>query len=223
MALTPEQQAQLDAVRAKYGMAPVVKRLPVGYLTDPTAKNQYQNLLGPKPGDWKPLGRALDPAAIFRGKFGDIKGGIKEIGRNALDPAGVFGHDPKKVKGKIDPATGTVTVKNYGKYNEQLSNAFTNYLRTGDKGQLQNGGGAYMPLKRQIQQMQKSGYQYQAPSAAMPQAGAAPVQHATPFGPKPMAQPAAMPVAMPRAGSTSTSQTASSLRCSGRPAAARAR
>jgi hypothetical protein len=112
------------------------------------------------------LQRGLDPAGKFRGTFGDFRGGLQQSMRNGLDPLGAFGGGgPKKVKGAIDPATGTVTVGNYGKNNDALSAAFTNYLRTGDKGALRDSGGAYKPLKREIQRLQATGWKWGTPTA----------------------------------------------------------
>ena len=100
--------------------------------------------------------------------FGNIGGTFRESARNALDPLGAFSGGPKRVKGNIDPTTGTVTVGNYGKNNDALSAAFTNYLRTGDKGVLRDSGGAYKDLKKQIQALQETGWKWGTPSAGAP-------------------------------------------------------
>lgn len=100
--------------------------------------------------------------------FNPTAGGRSFV-RGTLDPANVFGKpSPKKVKGTIDPTTGTVSVGNYGKNNAALSGAFTDYLRTGDKGKLKDAGGAYKPLKKQIQALQATGWKYGTPSAGAP-------------------------------------------------------
>lgn len=168
MALTPEQQARLNAARAKYGLSPTTQRLPVGTLPTMAKETRYGNLVGPKLGDLGAVSRGLDPMGLTRGNFGNLRGNINDVARQTVDPAGVFGNDPKKVKGKIDPTTGTVTVGNYGKHNEALSNAYTNYLRTGNKGQLTGGNGAFKPLKKEIQRMQASGWTPPAPQTAAP-------------------------------------------------------
>jgi len=188
MPLTAQQQAQLDAMRAKYGLPPRTQRLPVNARNIPqlTRDPNWGNLLGPtvnkaaglKGGNISDLnasvGRGLDPAGITRGTFGNLGAGLKEGLKSALDPAGVFSNTrPKSVKGTIDPTTGTVTVSNYKKYQQDLSNAYTNYLRTGEVGQLTGGSGAFKKLKQQIADLRASGWQYnpQAQGAPTPNTG----------------------------------------------------
>ena len=105
-------------------------------------------------------GRFFDPAGLTRGNFTNPLGGVEEGIRSALDPAGVFGSgkDPKKVKGVIDPITGTVDVTNYGKYQPGLEAAYTQMLRTGVvPKELKHGAGAYKPLKQAIRQQWATG------------------------------------------------------------------
>jgi hypothetical protein len=115
------------------------------------------------------LERNFDPAGVLTSGGNPFKTLNSNTLRNTLDPAGIFGGGGvKAVKGSIDPTTGTVNVSNYGKDKEALSAAFTNYLRTGDKGNLRDAGGAFRPLKRQIQELQATGWKYGTPSAGMP-------------------------------------------------------
>ena len=164
------------------------------------------------------LQRGLDPADV-RNSAGNLSGArIGNVVRNAADPLGIdplklFGSGgPKKVKGQIDPTTGTVTVGNYGKNNQALSDAFTNYLRTGDKGNLRNAGGAFEGLKKQIQQLQGTGWKWGTPSAGAPTVlpgqgpvnwgqggGQRPPQQGGPanWSPQPPQMPGAQPPQMP--------------------------
>ena len=122
-------------------------------------------------------GRFFDPAGLTRGNFTNPLGGVEEGIRSALDPAGVFGSgkDPKKVKGVIDPITGTVDVTNYGKYQPGLEAAYTQMLRTGVvPKELKHGAGAYKPLKQAIRQQWATGgvgggaWKWGTPSAGAP-------------------------------------------------------
>ena len=110
----------------------------------------------------------LDPAGLFHGKFGDP--------RNVFDPAGVFGgNDPKKVKGTIDPTTGTYTATNYGKNNAAISAAATEFLRTGNiPPSMKDARGMYTKVKRDIKNQLAHGgagggaWQWGTPSAGAP-------------------------------------------------------
>lgn len=104
-------------------------------------------------------------------------GGARQLFARQIDPMGAAGgfgiggalfgnRDPKKVKGVIDPTTGTVKVGNYGKYNDDLSALYTQFLRTGEvPNQLRHGGGAYKKLKNQIRQLQATGWKWGTPTA----------------------------------------------------------
>jgi hypothetical protein len=93
-----------------------------------------------------------------------------------VDPLGITGRDaPKKVKGSIDPTTGTVNVSNYGKYQPGLEAAYTQYLRTGEvPKQLKHGKGAFKNLKNEIRDFRATGGQgggawnWGTPSAGAP-------------------------------------------------------
>jgi hypothetical protein len=106
------------------------------------------------------IGHAINP-------IGDFKN--RGIGA-AFDPAGLFVRsDPKKIKGSIDPATGTVDVSNYAKYQPGLEAAFTSYLRTGNvPPELKDLKGAAKGLKNQIKDLQATGWQWGTPSAGAP-------------------------------------------------------
>jgi hypothetical protein len=121
------------------------------------------------------LARPFDPLAtrLVAGPAGFGGGGIKGM----IDPLGaVLGRDaPKKVKGSIDPATGTVDVSNYGKYQPGLEAAYTQYLRTGEvPKQLKHGKGAFKNLKNEIRDFRATGGQgggawnWGTPSAGAP-------------------------------------------------------
>lgn len=173
MALSPEQEATINALRAKYGMAPrYTQKLPVGAMPNTSGpKVGIGDVIAPPGKHFKQVGNtvnsAVDPAGLF-GKGPKDLGSLAKNGlRSALDPAGLFGGGgPKAVKGQIDPITGTVTVSNYGKHKEALSNAFTNYLRTGQVGELTGGHGAYKKLKRQIADLRGTGWTYNPQGAS---------------------------------------------------------
>jgi hypothetical protein len=152
----------------------------------------------------------LDPAGILGGERNPFKQ-AGNIVRNTLDPAGVFGgNDPKKVKGVIDPTTGTVDVTNYGKYQPGLEAAYTQMLRTGVvPPELKHGGGAYKGLKRQIRDIWAHGgpdggpWKWGTPSAGAPTVipGQGPVNWgAGPGQPPPLGQAPGAGVAPPSQG-----------------------
>ena len=88
-----------------------------------------------------------DPMRHFGGNFN---------ARNILDPGSIFGGGGNELRGKIDPTAGTVNVRGKG---QKWDDAFTQYLRTG-QGEPTGGHGAFSKLKKQIQALRNSGWQY---------------------------------------------------------------
>jgi hypothetical protein len=117
----------------------------------------------------------LDPAGILGGERNPFKQ-AGNIVRNSLDPAGIFSNnDPKKVKGHVDPVTGTYVVENYGKNKDAISAAATEYLRTGNiPPSMKHMRGMFTGVKNQIRDQLAHGgegggaWQWGTPSAGAP-------------------------------------------------------
>jgi hypothetical protein len=137
-------------------------QLPAGHFTGGAFKRELGN----------GIRNGLDPAG---GQLNPIKA-TGNIVRNTLDPAGIFGsNDPKKVKGAIDPVTGTYTASNYGKNNAAISAAATEFLRTGNiPKSMKHKDGMFTKVKKQIKDQLAHGgpnggaWKWGTPSAGAP-------------------------------------------------------